>query len=594
MHPRTFIVKRHFLTALVALPFLINWIGSPSTTFPLEVHAQPAAPDGSGPYHASDRERWRNMFEKRFGKIGELQTLNAKLKFARQVLRTVKRPRHSSIEPYAYRQLRTVLEDHENNPKAIDLLIKTVTRQQRLLGYKQLRQDRLLDLFKKLGQKTDKPWKRANIVRRMLHRLHEDAQDAISEHNWDRAMTNYRRIKGISSSFDQFFHAKSASRMMSRIKKRKGFERKTAKLLESSSDATDQPAQYRKAGRNLLHLGQWSHALLFLQKANQNGLSTPLLDLARIGLTHQISPLNSTDIQFRYLTRIATVLNQSSDNGSFTHPIKTGYHMVRALERKYEDMSSKRKDKIKTVLKNWQRLINEKGPQPFLNMGSTPPFYFLYPREDLVLYAPGNGNTKDFSKHHYQGRARFGALVNKGSGILGAFQFTGAPGRNNNAIRYHQLQKGSIKQEFTIAFRFRRNRDTRGATFRNVGNVMLGLGRRVQIGTSGQLVQIHLQTRNSRSTVRVNGEIKNRTWYHLAITYNPDRSPELQLFLNGTLADHWNVFSGNPIIRPNRIVLGSTSRNRAAFTGLLDDVFVYARSLSEDEIRSLFQRSGTE
>lgn len=586
--------KRYYLIALLGSFLLVQGVGPRDTFRPVLVNAQSAAPDGVDGYHASDRERRKEQFEQVFGEMGRDQSINARVQFADTVLQKVRRQKHTSIEPYAYRRLRTLLKDHQKKPEALELLIKTVSRQQRLQGYAQTRQDRLLDLFSQMGQITRERPKRRDLVRRMLKQLHSDAREAITEHHWDRARTSYRRINGISSSFDHFFHAKSASRMMSRLEERVALERKTSKLMRSSSGSSDQPSRDRTAGRNLLNLGQWSHALMLLENANKNGVSTPLLNLARIGLTNQIAPLTTPEVQYRYLKEMASILDETSGDISVHRPITTGFQIVRTLQQNYDDLSEEQTSDISSLLQDWQDMINKNGPEPYLNIGDSPPLYFLYPRENLLLYAPGNGNAKDYSSYNHSGTVRFGSLVNRGAGILGAFQFTGAPDREENAIVFPAFRNKSIGTEFTIAFRFKRHRYTSELTSNDVGNMMLGIGRKLQIGTVGKFIQIYLDTANNKSTVQMGGGVKNRTWYHLALTYNTSRSNELRLFLNGSAAHQWKQFEGSLAGSPDTLSLGSDDKNRAPYAGLIDDVFLYNRSLNSDEIRSLYERSGTD
>lgn len=580
----------HLLIALAAFSFLVFSLNPPGILIP-RLYGQSATPERSDSYHASDRERRRAQFEKTFDPVDQNQPLKSKINFAKKVLNKVNRPHHSSIEAYAYRQLRKLLKEHRKQPQALELLIKTVNRQQQLHGYSQSRQDMLMELFRQLGQISENQRKRLNIVRRMFQHLHKDAHAAVAEQEWDRSLSNYRRIKKLSSGFDHFYQGKPASRMISRIKKRMTFERQTAQLIQSSSTSSGDPSETRSAGRNLIQLGRWSHALMYLKDANQNGLSTPLLDLARIGLTYQISPFSSPDIQYKYLMKMDTILEQSPDDVSLYRAIDTGVRMFQDLQQNKDDLSEQQNQKADSVLGNLQNLINESGPVHFLNLGVSRPLYFLYPTKNLLLYAPGNGNAKDYSENHHDGNTRFGSLVNPGTGIRGAFQFTGAPGRQKNVVVFQNLKHGNLEENFTIAFRFKRNRFNPRSNAKNIGNMMLGIDGQLKIGTSRKAIQIYINTRKNQDTVHAGGGIQNRNWYHLALTFDSNRSSQLRLYLNGSPIKQWNKFGGNFIVRSKTLKLGSHSRNRSPFTGCIDDVFLYDRSLSNSEIKSLYQRS---
>lgn len=74
-------------------------------------------------------------------------------------------------------------------------------------------------------------------------------------------------------------------------------------------------------------------------------------------------------------------------------------------------------------------------------------------------------------------------------------------------------------------------------------------------------------------------------WVHVAVVYNGGASG---LFVNGTLRE---VFTDNTFTLPSLtsgLVIGANDHFNEEFDGLIDDVFVFDRALTSEEIRSIY------
>lgn len=83
------------------------------------------------------------------------------------------------------------------------------------------------------------------------------------------------------------------------------------------------------------------------------------------------------------------------------------------------------------------------------------------------------------------------------------------------------------------------------------------------------------------------------TWYHLATTYD---GSAVRLFVNGLEVGNPQQVQGSILSmrRSDRLSIGSGAGKRVAgelFDGLVDDVVVFSRALSAEEIQGLYQRS---
>lgn len=82
------------------------------------------------------------------------------------------------------------------------------------------------------------------------------------------------------------------------------------------------------------------------------------------------------------------------------------------------------------------------------------------------------------------------------------------------------------------------------------------------------------------------GGINTSLWNHVVGTCN---GAEVRLYVNGELADRYEL--GNNALREDNIPLsiGFHSQTNLPWTGIIDDLYIFDRELSENEIRALYE-----
>ncbi|MEM9051094.1 MAG: LamG-like jellyroll fold domain-containing protein [Bacteroidota bacterium] len=103
------------------------------------------------------------------------------------------------------------------------------------------------------------------------------------------------------------------------------------------------------------------------------------------------------------------------------------------------------------------------------------------------------------------------------------------------------------------------------------------------------LIQDQLFATDGLASTLLLDNIQADTWYHGAIV----RSDSSYLYINGELirTDSLGTFkSAGPTVAP-RIILGSARTNDRYFNGLIDDMVLYDRALSPQEVMNLFNAS---
>lgn len=84
------------------------------------------------------------------------------------------------------------------------------------------------------------------------------------------------------------------------------------------------------------------------------------------------------------------------------------------------------------------------------------------------------------------------------------------------------------------------------------------------------------------------------TWYQVAATWTAAASNLLTLYVNGTKESSGTGFTGRAITAPvNPFTIGCDAANSRGLRGNIDDVRVYNRCLSVDEVKAIYQNSLT-
>ncbi len=215
-----------------------------------------------------------------------------------------------------------------------------------------------------------------------------------------------------------------------------------------------------------------------------------------------------------------------------------------------------------------------------------------YPTEKLLLLARGNGDARDRSGNNHHGSTTQGAFFSSDQGKAGGFGFSGRNGNKKNSVNVGPIKPFQEAKTFTVAFWFRRTRDLDGDSNHDTSNILFSQGSdgsndNLEIGTEGNTVEVYLHTKKGNGTKRWNGTIRNHHWYHLALTFNSERTNETHLLINGRPVKKWSTWSGKLAPARSPVTIGNTHHVETPFSGVVDDVFVYNRALQPEEIRTI-------
>ena len=96
---------------------------------------------------------------------------------------------------------------------------------------------------------------------------------------------------------------------------------------------------------------------------------------------------------------------------------------------------------------------------------------------------------------------------------------------------------------------------------------------------------------NSRALSEGNS-IPINDWTHVLVTYDDDGDRKIRIYKNRVLFTVGNTASGTSITQEGDIFIGSKNISSGFFAGLIDDVRIYNRVLSSEEITTLYNYQG--
>jgi|GEM_PF-1838624 len=191
------------------------------------------------------------------------------------------------------------------------------------------------------------------------------------------------------------------------------------------------------------------------------------------------------------------------------------------------------------------------------------------------------------------------ALGRQGAGL----DFDGSVTSNNQHVNLGETTALDGTSEFTVAFWFQRRSDRTGdanSTNHNIDNVMVAKSSannndNLEIGSTGSNIEIYLDTTGLDSNIPylVPNVVVDDIWTHFALTYDSNRSNEVKVYIDGGLAAQEGQWSGSiDVSSGSPLTLGLARPNSANpwgdFDGLLDEVAVFEKALSDDEVAQLF------
>ena len=258
------------------------------------------------------------------------------------------------------------------------------------------------------------------------------------------------------------------------------------------------------------------------------------------------------------------------------------------------------------------QLVEEKGGVPYListetysfpktHQDSTEPHYNVYrlssvllkesvpKRNPLLLNLPFNGEVdngvKDISGHNHNGTIHGGKQV---SGKLGnALAFDG----QNDYVHIPYQKSLHVADGLTVSTWIWMNH-------LSGYQPIIYAHEPYSLAVEGGFVNMSVLLAQGWNTVRSTNQITEREFYHIAATYKYGWDEcEMKLYINGQLQKasmelpEYSIPRGKPegIInsRPSEITIGKR-QDRGFFSGIIDELRVYSRSLSDEEIQQLY------
>lgn len=128
--------------------------------------------------------------------------------------------------------------------------------------------------------------------------------------------------------------------------------------------------------------------------------------------------------------------------------------------------------------------------------------------------------------------------------------------------------------------------DDFSAIFHNNGWEMVD----VHLGFEGRSGILDLGIKGNQPSMSIPSfkmkDFQNR-WVYLAVTYDAKNQKEVRFFVDGRQTDNFQIENALPVnLGPGRI--GAWDESGRWFEGLIDELYVYERTLTGEEIRALF------
>jgi hypothetical protein len=146
-------------------------------------------------------------------------------------------------------------------------------------------------------------------------------------------------------------------------------------------------------------------------------------------------------------------------------------------------------------------------------------------------------------------------------------------------------------ETFTVSLFFNRNSNLSDYTNHSVHNMLLAKASssyndNFELGTYGNNIELYLDTTGSNTTRTFTTEILNNKFYHLSVTFDNGLA---KIYLNGEFlsSSDWGGILDSSA-HSSVFAIGESQHAGAPFNGLIDDVRIYNRALSETEIQSLY------
>jgi len=213
---------------------------------------------------------------------------------------------------------------------------------------------------------------------------------------------------------------------------------------------------------------------------------------------------------------------------------------------------------------------------------------------NLQLESDGDQNDTDYSTFG-NGISVFNVLFNGTSGHdgFGAFDFNGTTGYINVTDSSDLTSDGG---HFSVMLRAKTVADINSTTYLickqdcSVGGAKNGYEMFLYNGTSFKVI-IGNTTASSSIQVNTTGvNYQDGSYHHFAFTYD---GTDLILYVDGTKQANGSYAHGSNLGPSNVLIIGANATNDLNFNGTIDEVFIFNRSLSSEQITAISNKQNT-
>ena len=310
-----------------------------------------------------------------------------------------------------------------------------------------------------------------------------------------------------------------------------------------------------------------------------------------------VSPENNSEYQSIDLT-LQWKEAADQDGDAVVYDLNFGKENPPPLNKENMDSSSLKMSDLDTAaVYYWQVVAKDsKGAKTASDIWQFKTTPNPIPTDGLVAYYPFNGNANDESGNGNDGTVYGATLTEDRFGNPNsAYSFDGVDD-------YIDIGK-NVKPNFPVtisAWIKIRSLLERNVIFRNdkVDDAGYRYGFKIEIGSDGSFSTSfysgYALSSTRRGKVTDSSIVNMDKWQHLvSVLLGPDN---IKLFIDGENAqDHFHGTGTKVLYSDNDGMIGMIdSRGRHVFSGSIDDIRVYNRALTEDEIKYIYHEKGWE
>lgn len=207
--------------------------------------------------------------------------------------------------------------------------------------------------------------------------------------------------------------------------------------------------------------------------------------------------------------------------------------------------------------------------------------------EGLLIYLPFNGNANDESGNGYNGTVYGASLtIDRFGKDDKAYNFNGT----NNYIEISNTSDLHLQNGFTICVWFKLASGNGDNSL--ISKHIYGLNSGFALNTFGEKARFYVDSGESNG-LNTNESYKDNQWHFMTGTF--DRTTKTQiLYIDGVLKN--NQTAKYLLTNNFNITVGNARTSNGNFSafykGLLDDIRIYNKVLSQSEIQSLYHEGG--